>query len=88
MFGMILTPDIFPYLQKAYDDGEEGVEVNYADGIRRMVEDGKKAYAIEIKGGTYYDTGNKLDYLKTIVEFAKRDKKIGEEFKEWLKSAT
>lgn len=86
MYGMILTPDIFPYLQQAFDEIEEGVEVNYADGIRRMVKDGKKAYAIEIKGCKYYDTGNKLGYLKTLVEFAMRNEDVKDEFIDYLKA--
>jgi UTP--glucose-1-phosphate uridylyltransferase len=86
MYAMVLTPEIFPYLQQAYDEIEEGIEVNYADGVRRMVKDGKKAYAIEIKGGKYYDTGNKLDYLKTVVEYALRHDEVGEKFREYLKT--
>ena len=33
-----------------------------------------------------YDTGDKLGFLKTTVEYALRDKKLGTEFKEYLKS--
>lgn len=84
MFGMILTPEIFPYLERALDEIHEG-EVNYADGIRRMVKEGHKAYAIEIKDGVYYDTGNKLDYMKTVVEFGLRHTEIGADFKAFLK---
>lgn len=28
------------------------------------------AYACRIKNGKYYDTRNKLEYLKTVIEFA------------------
>jgi len=27
-------------------------------------------YGCEIKNGKYYDTGNKTEYLKTVIEFA------------------
>lgn len=86
MFGMVLTPEIFPYLEQAFAEIEEGVEVNYADGIRRMVKDGHKAYAVEMKNSKYYDTGNKLDYLKTVVDFAMVNPEVGEKFKAFLKS--
>lgn len=36
--------------------------------------------------GTRYDLGDKLGYLKATVEFALRDAKLGEGFKEYLKS--
>lgn len=84
VFGMVLTPDVFPYLEKAFEEIEEGIEVNYADGIRRMVKDGKKAYALEIKNAKYFDTGNKLGYLKTIVEYGLANDELGEEFGEYL----
>jgi UTP--glucose-1-phosphate uridylyltransferase len=41
--------------------------------------------AAEIKGGKYYDTGNKLEYVKTVVEFALRHKELNGEFREFLK---
>ena len=50
-----------------------------------MLEDGKKVVAAEIKGGKYYDTGNKLEYMKTSVEFALKHPDINGEFKKFLK---
>ena len=45
----------------------------------------KKAYAVEIKNAKYYDTGNKLDYLKTIVEYGLKNAELGEAFAEYIK---
>jgi UTP--glucose-1-phosphate uridylyltransferase len=50
-----------------------------------MLADGKKVLAAEIKNGKYYDTGNKLEYLKTVVEFALDHPDLNGEFKEFLK---
>ena len=50
-----------------------------------MLEDGKRILAAEIKNGKYYDTGNKIEYLKTVVEFALRHKDVNGEFREYLK---
>lgn len=36
--------------------------------------------------GKRYDTGNKLGYLKAVVEFALRLEDLGEGFREYLKS--
>jgi len=36
--------------------------------------------------GRYHDTGSKLGYLEANVEFALRDKKLGDEFRKYLKS--
>ena len=43
-------------------------------------------YAVEIKEGKYYDTGNKLEYMKTAVELALKHEEIGEEFKKFIKA--
>ena len=51
-----------------------------------MLNDGKAIYAKEIKDGKYYDTGNKLEYLKTVVEFALQHKDLNGDFREYLKS--
>ena len=39
-----------------------------------------------IQNGKYYDTGNKLEYLKTVVEFALKNPEIKSDFREYLKS--
>jgi UTP--glucose-1-phosphate uridylyltransferase len=51
-----------------------------------MLGDGKRVLAYEIKDGKYYDTGNKIEYMKTIVEFAIAHPAINGEFKEFLKT--
>ena len=84
--GFLFTPDIFGYLDKAQENLKEGEEFYYNDALRLMLEDGKKVLAVEIKDGKYYDTGNKLDYLKTVVEFALKHPDMNGKFKEYLKS--
>lgn len=39
-----------------------------------------------ISRGKRYDTGNKLGYLKAMVEFALRREDIGPGFREYLKT--
>ena len=50
-----------------------------------MLADKKRILAVEIKGGKYYDTGNKLEYLKTMIEFALKRSDINGEFTRYLK---
>ena len=45
-----------------------------------MIADGKKIMALEIKNGRYYDAGNKLEYVKTVVDFALQNPNIKDEF--------
>lgn len=82
--GFIFTPEIFKYLDKVLAELKAGEELWYNDALKLMIEDKKQILAVEIKGGKYYDTGNKMDYLKTVVEFALKHPEINKEFKQYL----
>lgn len=82
--SFIFTPDIFCYLSRAQAGLKPGEELWYNDALKLMLKDKKKVLAVEIKGGRYFDTGNKLDYLKTVVEFALKRDDLGPQFKQYL----
>jgi UTP--glucose-1-phosphate uridylyltransferase len=81
--GYILTPDIFPILntQKPGKGGEY-----YLPEAIDLLAEKHPVYAIEIQNGKYYDTGNKFEYMKTVVEFAIQHPEINGDFKAFLKS--
>lgn len=83
--GYIFTPEIFAYLDRAMEKLQEKEELYYNDALRLMLEDGQRILAIEIKDGRYYDTGNKIEYLKTVVEFALRHPDLNGQFRDYLK---
>lgn len=83
--GFLFTPDIFKFLDKALESLKKGEEFYYNRALELMLKAGKRILAVEIKGGKYYDTGNKLEYLKTVVEFALKHKDLNGEFREYLK---
>mgnify|MGYP001572773374 CR=1 FL=1 len=84
--GFLFTPDIFKFLDKTLAQLKKGEELYYNRALKLMLAAGKRILAVEIKGGKYYDTGNKLEYLKTVVEFALKRGDLNGEFKEYLKS--
>ncbi len=79
----VLTPDIFPILEDL-QLGKSG-ELWLTDGIKQLMKT-RPVYACEVTNGKYYDTGNKLEYLKTVVEFALAHKDLNGEFRAYLKS--
>lgn len=83
--GYLLTPDIFPYLKQARTQLQAGEEFIIQTAMQQMIEDAHQMLAVEIKKGRYYDTGNKLDYVKTVVDFALEHDDIKEDFKAYLK---
>ena len=79
----ILPPEAFAAF-KELKPGKDG-EIWIVDGINLLREQGIPVYAVEIKGGRYYDTGNKIEYMKTVVEMALSHPDINGEFKKFLK---
>jgi UTP--glucose-1-phosphate uridylyltransferase len=81
--GYILPPEIFAAL-KSQAPGKGG-EIWLVDAINKLKDQGVPLYAVEIKDAKYYDTGNKLEYMKTVVELGLKHPDINGEFKKFLK---
>ncbi len=79
----ILTPDIFEALRNLKPG--KGGEIWLTDGIN-AIKKNHKIYGREIENSKYYDTGNKLEYLKANVDFGLKREDINGEFKKYLKS--
>ncbi len=79
----ILPPEIFGALRKL--EAGQGGEIWLVDAINMLKEQGVPLYAVVIENGKYYDTGNKLEYLKTVVDLARIHPEIGEDFEKYLK---
>lgn len=79
----ILPPEIFQAL-KDVQPGKGG-EIWLVDAINLLKQQGVPLYAVEIQNGKYYDTGDKLEYMKTVVDLACKHPEINGEFEEYLK---
>jgi len=79
----LLTPDIFPILDRQKPG--TGGEFYLSEAIDELAKQ-KPVYAVEIKGARYYDTGNKLEYMKTVIELGLQHSDINGEFREFLKN--
>ena len=82
--GYILPPDIFSALKRMKPG--KGGEIWLTDAINLLKEEGVPVYTVVIENGRYYDTGNKFEYLKTVVEFALQHEETNEEFKKFLRT--
>lgn len=78
----ILPPDIFGIIKGLKPS--QGGEIWLVDAINELIKTSYPVYACEIKDAKYYDTGNKLEYLKTVIEFALRRPDLNSEFKAYL----
>jgi UTP--glucose-1-phosphate uridylyltransferase len=79
----IMPPRLFEILAQT-KTGKDG-ELWLVDAITKLAEE-QEVYAVEIENGKYYDTGNKLEYLKAVVEFGLKHDELRGEFGDYLKS--
>ena len=80
--GYVLTPDIFEELEKL-EPGKSG-EIWLADAIDKLSKR-RQFYVREVEGGIYHDTGNKLEYVKTVVDYALKHNEIKDDFGKFLR---
>jgi UTP--glucose-1-phosphate uridylyltransferase len=77
----ILTPDIFQVLEKT--PRGKGNEIQLTDALRLLLKHhGIMAQTIE---GKRHDLGDKLEFLKTTIEFALKRPEFGKPLREYLK---
>jgi UTP--glucose-1-phosphate uridylyltransferase len=86
--GYVFTAEIYDALEKAKREIGEGEELVYTLGVQNLIDQGVPVHALELKNAKYRDTGNKLEYLKTIVEYGLEHEDFGPDFKEYLKKLT
>jgi UTP--glucose-1-phosphate uridylyltransferase len=80
----VLKPEIFALLEKT--EPGKGGEIQLTDALQAMAAD-------DVAGGVYgvvfrgrrYDTGDRLDYIKAIVQLAVEREDLGVELRPWLK---
>jgi UTP--glucose-1-phosphate uridylyltransferase len=77
----ILPPQIFDALRTT--EPGAGGEVQLTDAMRALARSGVPVHGV-VFGGRRYDTGDRLEYVKAVVQLAERHPDIGEEFTAWL----
>jgi UTP--glucose-1-phosphate uridylyltransferase len=84
--GYLLMPEIFKYIEAALPGIKPGQELMLQPALQAMIDDNLSVFATEIQNGSYHDTGDKLEYLKTVVEFALKHDELNEDFRTYLKT--
>ena len=79
----ILQPNIFPALDQTTPGS--GGEIQLTDALNRVAHDDTNGGVVGVVfRGKRYDTGDRLDYLKAIVQMAITRDDLGPEFHRWL----
>ncbi len=83
--GYVYTPEIYEHLEKAKENLGENEELVYTYGVQGMIDAGIEVHALELQNAVYRDTGNKLEYLKTVIEYGLKHEEFGEDLMKFLK---
>jgi UTP--glucose-1-phosphate uridylyltransferase len=78
----ILPPEIFDALRET-KPGAKG-EIQLTDAMQQLAHSDVPVHGVVFRGRRY-DTGNGLDYMKSVVQLAERHPEIGQEFSAWLR---
>lgn len=80
----LLRPEVFGILE--HTQPGRGGEIQLTDALQVLAKNTDRTGGVigVVHRGTRYDTGNKLEYLKAVVELACRHDEVGPELREWL----
>lgn len=81
----LFEPGIISYIEQAAKTYDGQGEFTIQPIMQTMINEGHKFFAREITNGTYYDTGNKLEYLKTVIDFGLKHEELGTELREFIR---
>ena len=77
----VLAPEIFAVLRDTAPG--RGGEIQLTDALATLVERGEPVHGV-VFSGRRYDTGDRLDYLKAVVQLASERDDLGPGFRAWL----
>lgn len=80
----LLPGSFFSYLEEARKSFDGNGEFTFQPIMQAMIDDGHTFYGCEIKNGKFYDTGDKLEYLKTVIDFGLAHESLGGPLREHL----
>jgi UTP--glucose-1-phosphate uridylyltransferase len=73
----LLNGRFFDYLEPAFQAFDGVGEFTFQPIMQKMINEGHEYFAYEVQNGTYYDTGDKLEYLKTVIDFGLAHEELG-----------
>jgi UTP--glucose-1-phosphate uridylyltransferase len=79
----VLDPAVFPVLERTQPG--KGGEIQLTDALQELAADPDAGVYGVIFRGRRYDTGDKVDYIKAIVQLASEREDIGPALRPWFK---
>ncbi|HSN03304.1 MAG TPA: sugar phosphate nucleotidyltransferase [Acidimicrobiales bacterium] len=73
----VFTPAILGCLSELSLELRPGEPLSLQDAMQRLIDDGHFLLGYEIENARYFDTGDKFEYLKTIIDLGLEDEHLG-----------
>ena len=80
----LFTPTILGCLSERASELGPGEELSLQHAMQRSIDNGNFLLGYEIENARYFDTGDKLEYLKTIIDLGLEDERLGPELRAHL----
>jgi UTP--glucose-1-phosphate uridylyltransferase len=80
----LFTPTLLGCLSERAAELRPGEELSLQDAMQRSIDKGNFLLGLEIDNARYFDTGDKLEYLKTIIDLGLEDERLGPELRSYL----
>src|SRR5690606_32969717 len=82
----VLRPEIFDILETTAPG--KGGEIQLTDALQELATGPEWSGGVHgvVFRGRRYDTGDRLDYLKAIVQLAADHEELGDDFRPWLRA--
>ena len=77
----VLSPEVFGVLRDTAPG--RGGEIQLTDALATLVERGEPLHGV-VFSGRRYDTGDRLDYLKAVIQLASEREDLGPPLRSWL----
>jgi UTP--glucose-1-phosphate uridylyltransferase len=77
----VLAPEIFQVLRETLPG--RGGEIQLTDALATLVARGEPVHGV-VFSGRRYDTGDRLDYLKAVIQLASEREDLGPPLRSWL----
>lgn len=84
--SFLFEPSIMKYVDKGLETLQDGQEFYVSDSlVEPMIKDGHSFYGYQVQDSRRYDTGDKLGYLKTVVDFGLEHPDLGDDLLRYLR---
>lgn len=84
--SFLFEPSIMEYVDNGLASLKEGQEFYVSDSlVEPMIKDGHSFFGYQVQDSRRYDTGDKLGYLKTVVDFGLAHPDLGDDLLRYLR---